>query len=92
MKVSAMPLVAFTCGIALVVPACGGSSDESAPRTPQPAPEVVLTSEEKQVWAPLPPDRSAVPVLLYHGIGRRATSRTRRTRPTGSTSTTSPSR
>ena len=35
----------------------------------QPAPEVVLTAEEKQVWAPLPPDRSAVPVLLYHGIG-----------------------
>jgi peptidoglycan/xylan/chitin deacetylase (PgdA/CDA1 family) len=64
-----MPLVAFTCGIALLAPACGGSSDEGAMRTPQPAPEVVLTAEEKQVWAPLPPDRSAVPVLLYHGIG-----------------------
>ena len=64
-----MPLVAFTCGIALLVSACGGSGDESAPRTPQPAPEVVLTAQEKQVWAPLPPDRSAVPVLLYHGIG-----------------------
>ena len=47
----------------------GGSSDESAPRTPQPAPEVVLTAEEKQAWAPLPPNRSAVPVLVYHGIG-----------------------
>ena len=21
------------------------------------------------MWAPLPPDRSSVPVLLYHGIG-----------------------
>ena len=64
-----MPLVAFTCGIALLVSACGSSGDESTPRTPQPAPEVVLTAQEKQVWAPLPPDRSAVPVLLYHGIG-----------------------
>ena len=64
-----MPLVVVSCGIALLVPACGGSSDESAPRTPQPAPDVVLTTEEKQVWAPLPPNRSEVPVLLYHGIG-----------------------
>ena len=68
MRVLAMPL-AVGCGIALLVAACGGSSDESAPRTPQPAPDVVLTTEEKQVWAPLPPDRSEVPVLLYHGIG-----------------------
>ena len=64
-----MPLVASICGICLLVPACGGSSDEPAPRTPRPAPEVVLTAQEKQVWAPLPPDRSIVPVLLYHGIG-----------------------
>jgi peptidoglycan/xylan/chitin deacetylase (PgdA/CDA1 family) len=33
------------------------------------APDVTLTAEEKRVWAPLPPDRSAIPVLLYHGIG-----------------------
>jgi biofilm PGA synthesis lipoprotein PgaB len=38
-------------------------------RTPQPAPQIELTSEEKAAWAPLPPDRSAIPVLLYHGIG-----------------------
>jgi peptidoglycan/xylan/chitin deacetylase (PgdA/CDA1 family) len=69
MKVSANSFLALTCGILLVATACGGSGDESAPRTPQSAPEVVLTPEEKQVWAPLPPDRSAVPVLLYHGIG-----------------------
>ena len=87
-----MPLVASICGICLLVPACGGSSDEPAPRTPRPAPEVVLTAQEKQVWAPLPPDRSAVPVLLYHGIGPRVTSRTQLTRPTGSAFTTSPSR
>jgi peptidoglycan/xylan/chitin deacetylase (PgdA/CDA1 family) len=32
-------------------------------------PEIALTPEEQEVWAPLPPDRSAIPVLLYHGIG-----------------------
>src|SRR4249919_3800343 len=69
MKVSAMPLVAFTCAVCLLASGCGGSSDESASRTPQAAPEVELTAHEKEVWAPLPPDRSAVPVLLYHGIG-----------------------
>ena len=53
----------------MLATACGGSSDESAARTPQAAPEVELTAQEKEVWAPLPPDRSAVPVLLYHGIG-----------------------
>ncbi len=40
-----------------------------AAATPIPAPEVQLTNEEKQLWAKLPPDRSAIPVLLYHGIG-----------------------
>jgi Polysaccharide deacetylase len=28
-----------------------------------------LSADEKSIWAPLPADRSAVPVLLYHGIG-----------------------
>jgi peptidoglycan/xylan/chitin deacetylase (PgdA/CDA1 family) len=32
----------------------------------------VLSSDEQEVWAPLPPDRSAVPVLLYHGIGPKS--------------------
>ena len=62
-----MGLVAFTCGLCLAAAGCGGSDD--AVRTPFPAPEVTLTAQEKQVWAPLPPDRSAIPVLLYHGIG-----------------------
>ena len=47
----------------------GVRGGETASRTPQAAPEVELTVQEKQVWAPLPPDRSAVPVLLYHGVG-----------------------
>ena len=67
MKISAVLLIALICGIGLLLSACGGSSDESALRTPHA--EVVLTAEEKQVWAPLPPDRSSVPVLLYHAIG-----------------------
>ena len=69
MRVSAGGLIAFTCSVCLAAAACGGSPDGSAPLTPLPAPEVVLTPEEEQVWAPLPPDRSAIPVLLYHGIG-----------------------
>jgi peptidoglycan/xylan/chitin deacetylase (PgdA/CDA1 family) len=69
MRVSAARLVALTCSVFLAAAACGGSPDEAAPLTPLPAPDVVLTPEEEQVWAPLPPDRSAIPVLLYHGIG-----------------------
>ena len=62
----------MTCGACLGVAACGGSEDQAAPppaRTPSPAPAATLTSQEKQVWAKLPADRSAIPVLLYHGIG-----------------------
>ena len=70
-------LVAFTCSVCLAGAACGGSEDEpaaapeptAAPRTPLPAPDVALTADDKELWAPLPPDRSAIPVLLYHGIG-----------------------
>jgi peptidoglycan/xylan/chitin deacetylase (PgdA/CDA1 family) len=67
MKALAALAVALSC--LSCATACGGSTEASAPRTPLPAPEVVLTPEEKRVWAPLPPDRSAIPVLLYHGIG-----------------------
>jgi biofilm PGA synthesis lipoprotein PgaB len=73
MRASAALVAAFTC---LGIAACGGSSGapsptpgSSAARGPLPAPAVTLTAEEKQAWAPLPPDRSAIPVLLYHGIG-----------------------
>jgi poly-beta-1,6-N-acetyl-D-glucosamine N-deacetylase len=68
MKVVAA-LVAIACGGVFALAACGGGDEASAPRAPRPAPEVVLTPDEQRVWAPLPPDRSAVPVLLYHGIG-----------------------
>ena len=74
MRVSAGVLVACTYGACLVATACGASNDpaskEASPqRTPVPAPEVTLTPEEKEVWEPLPADRSVIPVLLYHGIG-----------------------
>ena len=66
-------MLVLSCGLALAATGCGTSSAAScrpaSPRTPIPAPNIVLTPEEKAVWAPLPPDRSAVPVLLYHGIG-----------------------
>jgi hypothetical protein len=59
-------VVAACCCAALG--ACAGSSDElahePAKRTPAPAPRVVLTADEREVWAPAPPDRAAVPVLL----------------------------
>ena len=72
-----------------------GSKDQASPppaRTPSPAPSVTLTSQEKQAWAKLPPDRSAIPVLLYHGIGPESAFSNAADASYGSTPTTSPSR
>ena len=73
MRLSATAVIALSCGLTLAATGCGKSGASScraeSPRTPIAAPEVILTPEEKAVWAPLPPDRSAVPVLLYHGVG-----------------------
>jgi biofilm PGA synthesis lipoprotein PgaB len=72
MKGSAVVLAALTCGLCLGQAGCASSTARPPPpgaRAPLPAPEVTLTSEQKQVWSKLPPDRSAIPVLLYHGIG-----------------------
>ncbi len=72
MRASAVALAILTCGVCVGVVACGDSDEATSPpaaRTPSPAPSVTLTSQEKQVWAKLPPDRSSIPVLLYHGIG-----------------------
>jgi hypothetical protein len=69
-RVSAILQAALTFGCCLTLTACGGSTESPATeRTPDPAPNVTLTSNEKEVWAPLPPDRTEIPVLLYHGIG-----------------------
>src|SRR3954454_12981592 len=63
---SSAPAVALLLGALIGPYGCGRDKSE---RTPAPAPAVSLTSEDKRVWAPLPPDHSAIPVLLYHGIG-----------------------
>jgi peptidoglycan/xylan/chitin deacetylase (PgdA/CDA1 family) len=65
---SAARLAVVVCTASIAAVACGDSDDPPA-RAPTAAPEITLTAEEKDVWAPLPPDRSAIPVLLYHGIG-----------------------
>jgi poly-beta-1,6-N-acetyl-D-glucosamine N-deacetylase len=76
MRVSAAAVTALTCVGCLALAGCGDSGDQrsaptqaSAPQTPLPAPAVELTPNDEQVWARLPPDRSGIPVLLYHGIG-----------------------
>jgi peptidoglycan/xylan/chitin deacetylase (PgdA/CDA1 family) len=75
---AASVLLCFVFGLA----ACGGSDEameqatggETVPpeaatlRTPDPAPSVKLTSIDREVWIPGSPDRSRIPVLLYHGI------------------------
>lgn len=40
-----------------------------------PAPHVSLSAAERKLWAALPPDRSAVPVLLYRSVAPRAFAR-----------------
>ena len=51
---------------------CGASSVPSATRGPLPRPEVTLTASERAAWAPGPARRSAIPVLVYHGVAPAA--------------------
>ena len=64
-------LVAAAC-CCVVLGACAPSADKStgepAARIPAPAPRAVLTGSDRELWAPAPPDRTGVPVLLYHGV------------------------
>jgi hypothetical protein len=70
-------LASFLVTCAIAAAGCGGSGrSECAPNvrestqgTPASAPTVVLSEDEKKVWAPKRPDRSRIPVLLYHGVG-----------------------
>jgi peptidoglycan/xylan/chitin deacetylase (PgdA/CDA1 family) len=50
--------------------ACGGSDENGEASAPEfePAPDVHLTEIDREVWTPGTPDRSRIPVLLYHGI------------------------
>ena len=68
MRVPAALAVAIAC-LSCAISACGGSDEAAPPRSPDPAPEVAPTPTEEEVWAPLPPNRGEIPVLLYHGIG-----------------------
>jgi hypothetical protein len=36
---------------------------------------VLLTADDRELWAPRPPDRSVVPVLLYHRVAPKAFAR-----------------
>ena len=72
-------VAAVACGLCIGLAACGDAKDSAsagtptpAARRPVPAPQVSLTADETRVWAKLPPDRSAIPVLLYHGIGPKS--------------------
>ena len=44
------------------------SHPTSPPDGPSSAPRVVLTADDRQVWAPAAPERAVVPVLLYEGV------------------------
>src|SRR5687767_14005766 len=64
-------LVAAACccaALAACEPSSDNSTDQPAARTPGPAPRVALTGDDRALWAPTRPDRSVVPVLLYHGV------------------------
>ena len=63
-------LVGAAC-LSAALGACEPSTDKStgpAARTPAPAPHVVLTADDRELWASGLPDRSVVPVLLYRGV------------------------
>ena len=58
-------LRAAAAALCLCVAACGESADRPEPREPAPAPRVSLSAEDREPWAPGPPTRASVPVLLY---------------------------
>jgi hypothetical protein len=68
---TAAPVALLAVTACVVTTGCGDSAQprRGASETPQPAPQVELDADEKRAWKRLPPDRSAIPVLLYHGIG-----------------------
>ena len=91
MRGSAALAAVFACFSCLAA-ACGDADETAEPRVPQPAPEVTLTAEEQEVWAPLPANRDEIPVLLYHGIGPEGDFANKDDAPTASASRTSRSR
>jgi biofilm PGA synthesis lipoprotein PgaB len=63
-------LAAAAC-LCATVGACEESPNDTPrpdARTPASVPRVGLTADDRRLWAPAPPDRSVIPVLLYHGV------------------------
>jgi peptidoglycan/xylan/chitin deacetylase (PgdA/CDA1 family) len=60
--------LAGTVCICLALAACAESSDDRSPRQPVPAPHVELSAADRELWAPAPPGRAAVPVLRYRSV------------------------
>ena len=61
--------------LCLWVTACGGDAGERGSREPAPAPRVVLSSDDRDRWAPGPPARASVPVLRYDRVAPEAFAR-----------------
>jgi hypothetical protein len=60
-------LAVVCCGTALS--GCGPQSSDRPPeRAPIAPPRVELTAADREMWTPAPPDRSAIPVLLYDEV------------------------
>ncbi len=60
-------LAAVVIGVIVWLVACQGSTGTA--QTPVAPADVDLSPKDEQTWAALPPDRSAIPTLLYQGIG-----------------------
>ncbi len=67
--------LAAAISLSVILAACGSAAGERSAREPAPAPRVVLSAEDREVWAPGPSDRAGVPVLLYQRLGTEAFAR-----------------
>src|SRR5687768_2504245 len=52
----------------LLLALAGCGAQEADPRAAAPAPGVTLTAAERAAWAPGPPDRATLPVLVYERV------------------------
>ena len=65
----------FAACLCLSVTACGSDAAERGTREPAPAPRVVLSSDDRERWAPGPPARAGITVLRYDGVAPEAFAR-----------------
>ncbi len=73
-RAGAVPIAALAC-VCIASGACGGSDAPRDPRSPVPAPEVVLSAEDRARWSQGEPRRAAVPVLVYRRVAPSAFAR-----------------